>query len=124
MRAITAGRSTSWPWFSTPYSSECLTRCATRALFTTALVGTHPQYRQSPQSLSRSTKATLVPRDAAPAPETNPAVPPPIATRSYLVVTNRNALYKLLHDARKNLKRRIEAEGLSAKEVLEALGDG
>lgn len=38
--------------------------------------------------------------------------------------TNRNALYKLLHDARKKLKRRIEAEGLSAKEMLEALGDG
>lgn len=38
--------------------------------------------------------------------------------------TNRNALYKLLHDARKKLKRRIEEEGLSAQEVLEALGDG
>ena len=27
--------------------------------------------------------------------------------------TNRNALYKLLHDARRRLKRRMEAEGLS-----------
>jgi RNA polymerase sigma-70 factor, ECF subfamily len=34
--------------------------------------------------------------------------------------TNRNALYKLLHDARKRLKRRMVAEGLSPKEVLSA----
>ena len=32
--------------------------------------------------------------------------------------TNRNALYKLLHDARKRLKRRMTAEGLSPQEVL------
>ena len=32
--------------------------------------------------------------------------------------TNQNALYKLLHDVRKKLKRRMEAAGLSAKEVL------
>lgn len=38
--------------------------------------------------------------------------------------TNRNALYKLLHDARKKLKKRIEAEGLSPGEVLEAIGEG
>ncbi len=38
--------------------------------------------------------------------------------------TNRNALYKLLHDARKKLKKRIEAEGLSPGEVLRALGEG
>jgi len=38
--------------------------------------------------------------------------------------TNRNALYKLLHDARKKLKKRIEAEGLSPQKVLEALGEG
>ncbi len=37
--------------------------------------------------------------------------------------TNRNALYKLLHDARKKLKKRIEAEGLSPGEVLEAIGE-
>ncbi|MGI8649661.1 MAG: RNA polymerase sigma factor [Rubrobacter sp.] len=35
--------------------------------------------------------------------------------------TNRGALYKLLHDARKRLKKRIEAEGLSAREMMEAL---
>jgi RNA polymerase sigma-70 factor (ECF subfamily) len=34
--------------------------------------------------------------------------------------TNRNALYKLLHDARLRLKRRLTLEGLSAQEVLTA----
>lgn len=34
--------------------------------------------------------------------------------------TNRNALYKLLHDARLRLKSRLEAEGLSAQEILAA----
>ena len=34
--------------------------------------------------------------------------------------TNRNALYKLLHDARLRLKRRLTLEGLSAQEVLGA----
>jgi len=48
----------------------------------------------------------------------------PLEEAARRMETNRNALYKLLHDARKKLKRRIEAEGLSAKEVLEALGDG
>ncbi len=37
--------------------------------------------------------------------------------------TNRNALYKLLHDARKKLKKRLEAEGLSPGEVLEPIGE-
>jgi RNA polymerase sigma-70 factor (ECF subfamily) len=32
--------------------------------------------------------------------------------------TNRNALYKLLYDARKRLKRRMQAEKLSAEDVL------
>lgn len=36
--------------------------------------------------------------------------------------TNRNALYKLLHDARKRLKSRMEAEGLSPEDVLAAFG--
>ena len=36
--------------------------------------------------------------------------------------TNRNALYKLLHDARKRLKRRMEAENLSPQDVLSAFG--
>ena len=34
------------------------------------------------------------------------------------MVTNRNALYKLLHDARKRLKRRMVAENLSPHAVL------
>lgn len=38
--------------------------------------------------------------------------------------TTRGALYKMLHDARKKLKRRMEAEGLSSREVLDSLGEG
>jgi RNA polymerase sigma-70 factor (ECF subfamily) len=38
--------------------------------------------------------------------------------------TNRNALYKLLHDARKRLKRRMEAENLLPQDVLGAFGEG
>lgn len=38
--------------------------------------------------------------------------------------TNRNALYKLLHDARLRLKRRLSMEGLSAQEVLTAFEQG
>ncbi|GAB4419070.1 MAG: sigma-70 family RNA polymerase sigma factor [Anaerolineales bacterium] len=34
--------------------------------------------------------------------------------------TNRNALYKLLHDARLRLKKRLEEEGFSAQEILAA----
>jgi len=36
--------------------------------------------------------------------------------------TNRNALYKLLHDARQRLKKRIMAKGLSPQEFLAAFG--
>jgi RNA polymerase sigma-70 factor (ECF subfamily) len=36
--------------------------------------------------------------------------------------SNRNALYKLLHDARQRLKKGMEAEGLSPDEVLAAFG--
>jgi RNA polymerase sigma-70 factor (ECF subfamily) len=32
--------------------------------------------------------------------------------------TNRNALYKLLHDARLRLKRRLTQEGLSPQDIL------
>lgn len=38
--------------------------------------------------------------------------------------TNRNALYKLLHDARLRLKSRLESEGLSAQEILAAFEQG
>lgn len=33
---------------------------------------------------------------------------------------NRNALYKLLHDARKRLKQRLEEEGLTSDDILDA----
>jgi RNA polymerase sigma-70 factor, ECF subfamily len=36
--------------------------------------------------------------------------------------TNRNALYKLLHDGRLRLKHRLEREGLPPKELLEMFG--
>jgi RNA polymerase sigma-70 factor, ECF subfamily len=36
--------------------------------------------------------------------------------------TNRNALYKLLHDARLRLKHRLQREGLPPKELLEVFG--
>jgi len=48
----------------------------------------------------------------------------PLEEAARRMETNRNALYKLLHDARKKLKKRLEAEGLSPQEVLEALGEG
>ena len=38
--------------------------------------------------------------------------------------TNRNALYKLLHDARKKLRRRMSDEMLSPQDVLGAFGEG
>jgi len=38
--------------------------------------------------------------------------------------TNRNALYKLLHDARLRLKQRLHSEGLDAQEVLAAFEQG
>jgi uncharacterized protein YoaH (UPF0181 family) len=34
--------------------------------------------------------------------------------------TNRNALYKLIHDGRQRLKRRMMAEGVSVGEALAA----
>jgi RNA polymerase sigma-70 factor (ECF subfamily) len=34
--------------------------------------------------------------------------------------TNRNALYKLIHDARQRLKRRMMAEGVSVEAALAA----
>jgi len=38
--------------------------------------------------------------------------------------TNRNALYKLLHDARLRLKQRLQTEGLDVQEVLAAFEEG
>jgi hypothetical protein len=34
--------------------------------------------------------------------------------------TSRNALYKLMHDARRRLQRRLLARGLSVDDVMEA----
>ncbi|HEX8992615.1 MAG TPA: RNA polymerase sigma factor [Anaerolineales bacterium] len=44
----------------------------------------------------------------------------PLEEAARRMKTNRNALYKLLHDARLRLKRRLLAEGISAQEVLSA----
>jgi RNA polymerase sigma-70 factor (ECF subfamily) len=44
----------------------------------------------------------------------------PIAEVARRMGSNRNALYKLLHDARQRLKKRMEAEGLSPQDVLAA----
>jgi len=46
----------------------------------------------------------------------------PLAEVARRMGTNRNALYKLLHDARQRLKSRMEAEGLSPDDVLAAFG--
>jgi len=48
----------------------------------------------------------------------------PIAEVARRMGTNQNALYKLLHDARKKLKLRMEAVGLSPQEVLAAFDEG
>jgi RNA polymerase sigma factor (sigma-70 family) len=42
----------------------------------------------------------------------------PLEEAARRLKTNRNALYKLLHDARLRLKRRLATEGLTAQEVL------
>ena len=44
----------------------------------------------------------------------------PMAEAAKRLKTNRNALYKLLHDARLRLKQRLQTEGLDAQEVLAA----
>jgi RNA polymerase sigma-70 factor (ECF subfamily) len=48
----------------------------------------------------------------------------PISEVARRMGTNQNALYKLLHDARKKLKVRMEAAGLSPQEVLAAFDEG
>jgi RNA polymerase sigma-70 factor (ECF subfamily) len=48
----------------------------------------------------------------------------PISEVARRMGTNQNALYKLLHDARKKLKRQMEAAGLSPQEVLAAFEEG
>ena len=46
----------------------------------------------------------------------------PLAEVARRMGTNRNALYKLLHDGRMRLKERMLAAGLSAQDVAEAFG--
>jgi RNA polymerase sigma-70 factor (ECF subfamily) len=48
----------------------------------------------------------------------------PLEEAARRMKTNRNALYKLLHDARLRLKRRLKSEGLTAQEVLAAFEGG
>lgn len=48
----------------------------------------------------------------------------PISEVARRMGTNQNALYKLLHDARKKLKKRMEDTGVSLQEVLAAFEEG
>jgi RNA polymerase sigma factor (sigma-70 family) len=48
----------------------------------------------------------------------------PISEVARRMGTNQNALYKLLHDARRKLKTQMEAAGLSPQEVLAAFEEG
>ena len=48
----------------------------------------------------------------------------PVSEVASRMGTNQNALYKLLHDARKKLKKQMEAAGLSPQEVLAAFEEG
>ncbi len=48
----------------------------------------------------------------------------PVSEVARRMGTNQNALYKLLHDARRKLKRQMEAAGLPQQEVLAAFEEG
>src|SRR5215211_1791028 len=48
----------------------------------------------------------------------------PISEVASRMGTNQNALYKLLHDARRTLKRQMQAAGLSPQEALAAFEEG
>ncbi len=48
----------------------------------------------------------------------------PVSEAARRMGTNQNALYKLLHDARKKVKRRMEADGLSPEEMLAVFEEG
>jgi len=47
----------------------------------------------------------------------------PLAELARRMDTNRNALYKLLFDARQRLQRRLLSKGLSKDDILAAFGD-
>ncbi len=44
----------------------------------------------------------------------------PLEEVAHRMGTNRNALYKLLHDARRRLKQRLEAQGVTVEDVMAA----
>mgnify|MGYP000629429479 CR=1 FL=1 len=46
----------------------------------------------------------------------------PLEEAARRLKTNRNALYKLMHDARLRLKRRLAREGMSLEQLLKAAG--
>jgi RNA polymerase sigma-70 factor (ECF subfamily) len=48
----------------------------------------------------------------------------PVEEAAKRMKTNRNALYKLLHDARLRLKRRLASEGLTPQDILAAFENG
>ena len=48
----------------------------------------------------------------------------PISEVARRMGTTQNALYKVLYDARKRLKKRMEAAGISPKEMLQVLDEG
>jgi RNA polymerase sigma-70 factor (ECF subfamily) len=48
----------------------------------------------------------------------------PVSEVARRMNTNQNALYKVLHDARKRLKGRMEAAGISPREALAAFDEG
>jgi RNA polymerase sigma-70 factor, ECF subfamily len=48
----------------------------------------------------------------------------PISEVARRMGTNQNALYKLLHDARRKLKWQMEAAGLSPQDVLAVFEEG
>jgi RNA polymerase sigma-70 factor (ECF subfamily) len=48
----------------------------------------------------------------------------PISEVARRMGTTQNALYKLLHDARRRLKRQMKAAGISPGEVLAAFEEG
>ena len=65
LRAIAVGQSSSTPATLTPTSAPLRASWYTSAVWSSALVGMQPWCRQVPPSLSRSTRATLIPSWAA-----------------------------------------------------------
>ena len=82
MRSMTDPKSTFSPTeTSTPKAPASRASATAREERMSALEGTHPTLRQSPPKRCFSIRAQRAPRPVAPAAETSPAVPPPMATR-------------------------------------------